>query len=246
MHFHLAQRDAEPNFSRPPHAQRPHAGDCEVPTANYLGLVGLRVRRKVYTVDAAISAGRVMGIYKRGDVYWYRFMWRGKLVRESAKTGNDKTARKIEAAHRTRLAEGLGDIREKKAAPTLKEFCAGRIEPYAKALSPTKWIWYRAGIRALLKYATLAGMPLDEIRGEHSAGFAGWRTSQEISPGAINSNLRVLRRILRLAADWGVIEIAPKIQLLAGEARACHHAKGGSRVPRNLLAVFARCFLCAH
>ena len=26
-------------------------------------------------------------IYKRGKVYWYKFMWHGKLVRESTKTG---------------------------------------------------------------------------------------------------------------------------------------------------------------
>jgi len=160
-----------------------------------------------------------MSIYKRGDVYWYKFMWNGKLVRESTKQGNDKTARKMEAAHRTRLAEGLVGIREKKPVPTLKAFCSERIEPYAKALSPTKWIWYRAGIRALEKYAALANMPLDEIRGEHAAGFAAWRLTQEIVPSSINSNLRVLRHILRLAGDWGVIDSAPKIQLLAGETR---------------------------
>src|SRR5215471_17115425 len=78
-----------------------------------------------------------MSIYKRGDVYWYKFMWNGKLVRESTKQGNDKTARKMEAAHRMRLAEGLVGIREKKPVPTLKTFCSERIEPYAKALSPT-------------------------------------------------------------------------------------------------------------
>src|SRR5215831_204719 len=61
-----------------------------------------------------------MSIYKRGAVYWYKFMWNGELVRESTKQGNDKTARKMEAAHRTRLAEGLVGIRERKPAPTLK------------------------------------------------------------------------------------------------------------------------------
>jgi integrase len=160
-----------------------------------------------------------MGIFKRGDIYWYKFMFGGRVIRESTKQRNDKVARSMESAHRTSLAKGEVGIREKKAAPALKEFCTGRIEPYAKALSPTKWIWYRAGIRALLKYATLANTPLDEIKSEVGAGFAAWRTGQEITPGAINSNLRVLRRILRLAADWGVIEVAPKIQLLAGEAR---------------------------
>ena len=38
-----------------------------------------------------------------GKVHWYKFMWLGKLVRESAKQGNDKIARNIESAHRTSL-----------------------------------------------------------------------------------------------------------------------------------------------
>src|ERR1700689_300352 len=112
-----------------------------------------------------------MSTYKRGNVYWYKFMWQGAVVRESTKQGNDKVARQMEAAHRTSLAKGEVGIRDKKPVPTLKTFCSERIEPYAKALSPTKWIWYRAGIRALLK-GTIAAMPLDEIRGEHAAAFA--------------------------------------------------------------------------
>jgi hypothetical protein len=31
-----------------------------------------------------------MSIYKRGGVYWYKFQWKGALVRESTKQGNDK------------------------------------------------------------------------------------------------------------------------------------------------------------
>jgi len=57
---------------------------------------------------------------KRGScgVYWYKFMWQGKLIRESTKQGNDKVARQMEAAHRTSLAKGEVGIREKKRAPT--------------------------------------------------------------------------------------------------------------------------------
>ncbi len=54
-----------------------------------------------------------MSTYKRGDVYWYKFMWHGELVRESTKQGNDKVAREMEAAHRTRLAR---DQNERDAA----------------------------------------------------------------------------------------------------------------------------------
>jgi integrase len=46
-----------------------------------------------------------MAIYKRGQTYWYKFMWNGVVIRESTKQGNDRKARSIEAAHRTRLAK---------------------------------------------------------------------------------------------------------------------------------------------
>ena len=47
-----------------------------------------------------------MSIYKRGDVYWYEFEFNGRLIRESAQTGNKDVARQIESAHRVRLAKG--------------------------------------------------------------------------------------------------------------------------------------------
>ena len=37
-------------------------------------------------------------IYKRGKIYWYKFMWNGELIRESTKQGNDKVARSMESA----------------------------------------------------------------------------------------------------------------------------------------------------
>jgi hypothetical protein len=40
-----------------------------------------------------------MSLYKRRDVYWYKFMWKGKIIRESTKQGNDKVARNMESAH---------------------------------------------------------------------------------------------------------------------------------------------------
>jgi integrase len=45
-----------------------------------------------------------MSTYKRGDIYWYKFMWKGQFIRESTKQGNDKKARAMEAEHRARLA----------------------------------------------------------------------------------------------------------------------------------------------
>jgi integrase len=163
-------------------------------------------------------------IYKRGahGIYWYRFMWRGRLVRESTRQTNDKVARQMEAAHRTSLAKGEVGIREKKPAVTLAAFIDSRFEPWAKATfekaSPKTWLdWYRVGLRAIQGYKLLADSKLDEITGETLADFAAHRQTKGLQVSTINSSLRVLRRVLRLAVEWGALESMPRVKLLPGE-----------------------------
>jgi integrase len=164
-----------------------------------------------------------MAIYKRGNVYWYKFMWQGKMIRESSKQGNDKVARNMESAHRTSLAKGEVGIREKKLVPTLKEFCSQRVEPWAKArfemACRKNWTWYRTGIRALTGYKSLADAHLDQITGELASDFAAHRLRKGMQVSTANNSLRVLRRILNLAVEWSVLDSAPKVKVLSGERR---------------------------
>jgi integrase len=162
-------------------------------------------------------------IYKRGKTYWYKFMWQGKLIRESTKQGNDKIARQMESAHRTSLAKGEVGIRDRKTIPTLTEFCTARIEPWAKATFEKSclknWLWYRTGIRALSKYKPLAGMTLDKITSELACEFAAHRLREGMKVSTANNSLHVLRHILNLAVEWGMLEGTPKIKILPGENR---------------------------
>jgi integrase len=160
-------------------------------------------------------------IYKRGNVYWYKFQWQGRMVRESTKQGNDKVARQMEAAHRTSLAKGEVGIRDKKPVPTLSEFCEKRFEDWIKSTTAEKtWLdFYRVGLRAIKGYSPLARLKLDEISSENVAEFAAQRRAQKggLQVSTVNSSLRVLRRVLRQAAEWGVIGTVPKIKMLPGE-----------------------------
>jgi integrase len=161
-------------------------------------------------------------IYKRGKFYWYKFLWNGQLVRESTRQGNDKVARQMESAHRTSLAKGEVGLRDKRLSPTLAEFIDKRFEPWAKATfekaSPKTWLdWYRVGLRAIEGYKRLADSRLNEITSETLADFAAYRQTKGLQVSTINSSLRVVRRVLRLAVEWGVSESSPKIKLLPGE-----------------------------
>ena len=42
-----------------------------------------------------------MSIFKRGTIYWYHFLFSGEHIQKSTKQGNPRTARQMEAAHRT-------------------------------------------------------------------------------------------------------------------------------------------------
>jgi integrase len=163
-----------------------------------------------------------MAIFKRGRIYWYHFIFNGEHIQESTKQGNPRTARQMEAAHKTALAKGEVGIREKKPAPTLADFIDKRLEPWARATfeqaSPKTWKdWYRTNLRAIRAYAALAEKKLDQITGEDVAGFAAHRQGEGLQVSSINSSLRVLRRVLRLSVEWGVMPAAPKIKLLRGE-----------------------------
>src|ERR1700730_5816015 len=129
-------------------------------------------------------------------VYWYKFMWQGKLIRETTKQGNGKVARNMESAHRTSLAKGEVGIRDKKTVPRLKQFINDRVDAWAKATFGEKsgsYIrWYRTGFRAICAYQPLASRRLDEITGEHIADFAAHRQIQKMAVSTVNSNLRVL------------------------------------------------------
>jgi integrase len=162
-----------------------------------------------------------MAIYKRGKTYWYKFMWQGRLIRESTKQGNDKVARQMESAHRTSLAKGEVGIREPKAIPTLREFIQNRFEPWARSrfekTSPKTWIgYYRVGLSAIKEYKPLAGTKLDTITSETVADFAAHRQESGMQVSTVNSSLQVLRRILKLAVECGALQSAPIVKMVPG------------------------------
>jgi integrase len=124
---------------------------------------------------------------------------------------------------RWNFRQGQG-IRDKKLAPTLAEFGEKRFAPWAKSATCQKtWLdYYRPGLRIISKYKPIASLRLDEITSERVSDFAAWRQSQELQVSSVNSSLQVLRRILHIAAEWGVIEKVPKIKLLPGERHREH------------------------
>jgi len=166
-----------------------------------------------------------MAIYKRGDTYWYQFQFNGERIQQSAQTSNKDAARQIEAAHRVRLAKGEAGIIERPPAPTLAEF-APRFESAIVTLcaeKPATVDFYKKEMRRLLEDRKLSGVRLNEIDEAAIDGYKQRRTRAEsrlgrpMSPASVNRELATLRRALRLAQEWRVLDRLPRIRLLRGE-----------------------------
>jgi integrase len=161
-----------------------------------------------------------MSIYKRGKIYWYKFTFNGEAIRKSTRQTNQHTARNMESAHRTSLAKGEVGIRDKKPAMTLGEFCRKRFAPWVESTSSRKtWRdFYRVGLLAIQAYSPLACLRLDAITRERIADFASHRQAEGMKVATVNASLRILRRVLRVAQEWGEIEKVPKVKVLPGES----------------------------
>ena len=124
--------------------------------------------------------------------------------------------------------KGRGRAAGKKPPPTLREFIDNRFEPWARGTfektSPKTWRdYYKVGIKAIQAHKPLADSRLDEITSELASAFAAHRQAGGRQVSTVNSSLQILRRILRLAAEWGVLDSrVPMIRMMPGERRREH------------------------
>ena len=162
-----------------------------------------------------------MGVYKRGPVWWYRFTWKGEAIRESTKQTNKRVAEQIEAAHKTSLAKGEVGIRDRLLIPTLRQFIEQDFQPFVVSRFQTKpktLEYYMMGIKNLLNHPQLAGSQLDEITNQKITSFIEIRNARGLQVSTINRQLEVLRRLLKLAVEWGKTnKVPPKVEMLTGE-----------------------------
>jgi integrase len=123
------------------------------------------------------------------------------------------------------LARGEAGINERPAAPTLAEF-GPRFEAAIVTLcadKPATVGFYREKLRRLLADQQLCGARLSAIDEATIDGYKQRRTRQAsrygrpVSPASVNRELATLRRLLRLAQEWKVIDRVPRIRLLRGE-----------------------------
>jgi integrase len=119
-----------------------------------------------------------MSIFKRGNVYWYHFLFNGEHIQKSTKQGNPRTARQIEAAFRTALAKGEVGITERKKAPGFKaamQAFLGWSDSEHEA-HPATHRRYKVSSLALLSH--FGDKPIDQITTDDVEGFKAARAME--------------------------------------------------------------------
>lgn len=181
-------------------------------------------------------------IFKRGSIYYYKFIWKGHQIYESTRQTNRRAAEQMESARKTGLAKAEVGIIERKPAPLFSDYCPRFLKwvESEKKEQPGTVKFYNDMVRSLLRYDPLAKTSLDRIDEALRDQFIEWRrtqtrlsvrrragnevecvdTGKPLSVATINRELATLRRMLNLAADWKLIQAAPRIKLLPGE-RQC-------------------------
>jgi integrase len=157
-----------------------------------------------------------MSIFKRGNVYWYHFLFNGEHIQASTKQGNPRTARQIEAAYKTALAKGEVGITERKKAPGFKAAMKAFLEwsESEHEAHPATHRRYKVSSLALLGH--FGDKPIDRITTDDVEGFKGVRsmesgtakgkekgkrksTGKRIRPATVNRELACLKALFNHA-----------------------------------------------
>jgi integrase len=171
-----------------------------------------------------------MGLFKRGDLYWFEFVYSGRRYRESTGVKNQRAAREIEAAYRTALAKGDVGITERKPVPAFRLAMSDFLKWSSQAHKKPTYTRYKTSSVALLKH--FRDSALDKITPEEVERFKTTRakehktvrgegkrvkTSRRLRPATVNREMACLKALFNFAIKADVLAKNPvsRVKFLA-------------------------------
>ncbi len=146
-----------------------------------------------------------MSVYKRGDVWWYKFRFAGRMIRESAKTNSKTVTREAERTRRRELEESWNQIKRRQLPPLLSlaaDEWLGAVKPH---LAERTRNIYEVALRCHLKPA-LGALLLCDIDASRIASYQARRKAEGASARTLNKELQVLRQILKRYKLWANLQ----------------------------------------
>ena len=146
-----------------------------------------------------------MSVYKRGDVWWYKFRFAGQVIRESSKSESKTVAKDGERSRRRELEETYNQIKRRTLPPTFERAGSDWLEAEKPHLAERTYEIYEVALRCHLKPA-LGTLLLCDIDATRIASYQARRKSENASARTPNKELQVLRQILKRHKMWANLQ----------------------------------------
>jgi integrase len=146
-----------------------------------------------------------VSVYKRGDVWWYKFRFAGQVVRESSKSESKTVAKDAERSRRRELEESYNQIKRRTLPPTFERAGLDWLEAEKPHLAERTYEIYEVAYRCHLK-PVLGSLLLCDIDASEIAAYQAKRKAQKASARTLNKELQVLRQILKRHKMWANLQ----------------------------------------
>ncbi len=151
-----------------------------------------------------------MSVYKRGGIWWYRFKFAGRTIRETSKSSSRTVARDAERGRRRELEEGYNGISRPKRIHIFSVAADSWLKVKVPTLSPRTVQIERLNLKHL--NPVLGQRLLCDICAEDIVGYQAHRQKEGAAPKTINLEVGTLRAILRKYRLWANIQ--PDVKML--------------------------------
>lgn len=150
-------------------------------------------------------------LYKRGNYWWYKFRFAGRLFQEPTKTRKKELARRAERKRRGELEQGVHNLRKQHAPQTLKMASDEWLDLKKPTISPKSYRIEKTNLAHLLP--VLGHRLLWDIDAKQISRYQQLRLHQNAAPKTINLEVGTLRAIMRLHRLWASVQ--PDVRMLS-------------------------------
>ncbi|HEY4739906.1 MAG TPA: hypothetical protein VIH76_04860 [Candidatus Acidoferrales bacterium] len=144
-----------------------------------------------------------MSLYRRGDVWWYKFRFAGQVIRESSKSKSRTLAREAERARRHQLEDGYNGIIRREKAQTFPIAAKRWLDSRMAHVAPRTVDLYELATEHLKKH--FGTLLLSDISAADIASYQGKRTAAKAAGRTVNLEIAVLRAIMKKSKLWGAV-----------------------------------------
>ena len=150
-----------------------------------------------------------MGLYKRGQVWWMAFVYKGKRYRQSANTADRKQAQRIYAKVKGQIAEDKWFERLPGEDKTFEELMEKYLTEYsARNKAPGSFIRDKSLFGNLRR--AFGSLAITEITPKAIADYKTQRRNEGAAPKTVNNELALLNHAFNLAVrEWEWVKDNP-------------------------------------